>query len=101
MKKYSALITAICLGVFALGPITTLRAGVGDALPAKEVSNEEAAKKYPPPQGKTVYPPGIATSTTTGGFFQSPYSSRVYDCRKVKKGTLVLDEPMNKVFVRP
>jgi hypothetical protein len=102
MKKYSAIITALCLGVFALGSITPLRAaGVNDALPAKEVTQEDAAKKYPPPKNLGHYPEGVSTSTTTGGFFQSPYSSRVYDCRKVKKGTLLLDDSVNKIFVRP
>lgn len=100
MKKYSALLTALCLSVLALGTITPAL-GAGDAQIPKEISNEEAAKNYPPPKGKTTYPEGISTSTTTGGFFQSPYSSRVYDCRKVKKKVLVLDESVNKVFIRP
>jgi hypothetical protein len=98
MKKYSAIVCALCLGLFALA--STARAG-NDALPAKEVTQEEAAKKYPPPKNMGHYPEGVATSTTSGGFFQSPYSSRVYDCRKVKKGTLLLDDSVNKVFVRP
>lgn len=103
MRKYSALISAIVLGIFVAGPIATLRAAGNADLPV-EVTKEEAAKKYPPPAGKN-YPDGIPSETantgTGGGFFKSPYSSRTYDCRKVKAGTLLLDKSVNKVFVRP
>src|SRR4051812_4523597 len=104
MKKYSALLTAVCLSVLALGTITPVRAGLDDAQPATEVTKEEAAKKYPPPAGKS-YPQGLpsfnANTSTGGGFFKSPYSSAVYDCRKVSVGALLLDKSVNKVFVRP
>lgn len=101
MKKYSALLTALVLGLFTLATITPLRAAGGaDAQPPKEISKEEAVKKYPPANGKS-YPEAISTSTTTGGFFQSPYSSKVFDCRKVKKGAYLLDDSVNKVFLRP
>jgi hypothetical protein len=105
MKKYSAFISALVLAIFVAGPISTLRAaGGGDILPAVEITKEEAAKKYPPPAGKN-YPDGIpsenANTGTGGGFFRSPYSSRMFDCRKVKTGALLLDKSVNKVFVRP
>ncbi|MDQ2824236.1 MAG: hypothetical protein M3R29_02185 [Verrucomicrobiota bacterium] len=105
MRKYSAFISAIALAIFVSGPITTLRAaGSADILPPVEISQEEAAKKYPPPAGKN-YPEAIpsenANTATGGGFFRSPYSSKIYDCRKVKSGTLLLDKSANKVFVRP
>jgi hypothetical protein len=105
MKKYSAFITAIVLAIFVAGPISTLRAaGGGDMEIPVEVSKEEAAKKYPPPSSKG-YPEALPSETantgTGGGFFKSPYSSRMYDCRKVKSGTLILDKSVNKVFVRP
>lgn len=101
MKKYSAIILALVLGLSALGSLSAVyAAGGGDAIIAQQVTNEDAAKKYPPPAGKS-YPEGISTSTTTGGFFQSPYSGKTYDCRKVKKKALVLDASVNKVFIRP
>lgn len=105
MRKYSAFISLIILAIFVAGPISALRAaGAGDIQLPVEVTPEEAAKKYPPPAGKS-YPEGLpaefAQTSTGGGFFKSPYSSRVYDCRKVKSGVLLLDKSVNKVFVRP
>lgn len=99
MKKYLALVSALLVASLTLAPLTKVYA-LGEAEKAVEVTPDEAAKKYPPPSGKS-YPPGIATATTTGGFIQSPYSSRVYDCRKIKHGALVLDDGAKKVFVRP
>jgi hypothetical protein len=101
MKKCLPFVSALVLGFFFLGSIETVRGlGSTDALIPKEVTKEEAAKKYPPPNGGS-YPAGQAMTTSTGGFFRSPYSSRTYDCRKVAKGALILDEGVNKVFVRP
>jgi hypothetical protein len=105
MKKYSAIMSALVLGFFALGTITSVSAaGSADIQPPVEITKEDAAKKYPPPAGKN-YPDGIpsenANTSTGGGFFRSPYSSNMYDCRKVKSGTLLLDKSVNKVFVRP
>ena len=101
MKKHLTLISAVILGLFTLGTISALAAGGGDPIIPTEISPEEAAKKYPLPAGKKSYPEGMATTTTTGGFFKSPYSSNVYDCRKVKRGAVILDENVNKVFLRP
>jgi hypothetical protein len=103
MKKYSPIISAIVLGFFVLGSINSVIAagGVSDAKPPTQVTPEEAAKKYPLPAGQKSYPEATATTTSTGGFFQSPYSSRVYDCRKVPKGAYILDESVKKVFLRP
>jgi hypothetical protein len=102
MKRYLALVLAIVLGFSLLSPVSVRAQGFGtaNALPAKEVTQEEAAKNYPPPKGQS-YPQGIPIPTNKGGWFQSPYSGRVYDLKKVKKGTLVLDEPAKKVFLRP
>jgi hypothetical protein len=104
MKKYPAIILALILGGYVLAPLTARAAGGGDMQIPTEISPEEAAKKYPPPAGKN-YPDGIpseaARTSTGGGFFRSPYSSTMYDCRKVKPGTLILDKNVNKVFVRP
>lgn len=108
MKRNSLLIAAIAAGIF-IGNIG-VRAGIPGPPPkeAKIISQEEAAKKYPPPQGKKTYPAGMDAqvandigSASHSGFIKSPYSARVYDCRHVGSGTLLLDESVNKVFVRP
>lgn len=104
MKKYSVFISAIVLTILVGASIPSLRAASTDILPPVEITPEEAAKKYPPPAGKN-YPEGLpsenANTSTGGGFFRSPYSSRLFDCRKVKGGALLLDKSVNKVFVRP
>jgi hypothetical protein len=99
MKKYLALVSALMIGCITLAPVTKVYA-LGEAPKAVEVTPEEAAKKYPMPNGKD-YPTGINTATTTGGFCQSPYSARVYDTRKMKHGALILDEGVKKVFRKP
>jgi hypothetical protein len=102
MKKY----VVILLWLFALVSmgLQPVRAqGAAPVITAKTISREEAAKKYPPPNGKS-YPFAERISSAehgTPGFFKSPYSSRVYDCREIQPGQLVLDENTKKVFVRP
>jgi hypothetical protein len=69
------------------------------------ISQQDAAKKYPLPNGKS-YPMATYVPTNTGGFYRSPYSRFVYDCRKKScpncgRGALILDETANKVFVIP
>jgi hypothetical protein len=111
MKRYSGLIAGLVLTCLLVGPLVS--AWAQDTRNAKEpkiISKEEAAKKYPPPNGKS-YPPGSdlavltggATGGSTWGYIKSPYSSNVYDCRRGKAhvGDLILDESVNKVFVRP
>jgi len=111
MKKYSGLVAALIVGCFALAPLANSWAqDTRDAKDPKIITQEEAAKKYPPQNGKP-YPPGSdlalisggATGGSTWGYIKSPYSSNVYDCRKGKAhpGDLILDESVNKVFVRP
>jgi hypothetical protein len=102
MKKYLALVSVLLVASLTLAPLTKVYA-LGEAAKAVEVTAEDAAKKYPMPAGKD-YPAGINANThsaTASGFVQSPYSSRVYDCRKMKHGTLVLDEGAKKVFRKP
>ena len=102
MKKYLALVSALLVASLTLAPLTKVYA-LGEAEKAVEVTPEDAAKKYPLPAGKD-YPPGINANThsaTASGFVQSPYSARVYDCRKMKHGTLILDEGAKKVFRKP
>lgn len=100
MKTYLALVSALLVTSLTLAPLTKVYA-LGEAQKAVEVTPEDAAKKYPLPPNMKDYPPGINTATTTGGFVQSPYSSRVYDTRKMKHGALILDEGANKVFRKP
>jgi hypothetical protein len=102
MKKYLALFSALLVTSLVLAPLTKVYA-LGDAQPAVVVTPEDAAKKYPMPAGKD-YPTGInanSHSATASGFVQSPYSSRVYDCRHLGHGTLILDEGAKKLFKKP
>lgn len=102
MKKYLVLVSALLITFLTVAPLTKLYA-LGEAPKAVVVSAEDAAKKYPLPPGKD-YPVGINAnehSATASGFVQSPYSSRVYDCRKLGHGTLILDEGAKKLFRKP
>jgi hypothetical protein len=102
MKKHLALFSALLVTSLTLAPLTKVHA-LGDAEKAVVVSPEDAAKKYPLPPGKD-YPAGINANThsaTASGFVQSPYSARVYDCRHLGHGTLILDEPVKKLFRKP
>jgi hypothetical protein len=111
MKKYLGLVSALIVGSVVFSPCVQVSAqDTRNAKDPKIISQAEAAKKYPPPNGK-AYPPGSdlavltggATGGSTWGYIKSPYSSNVYDCRKGKAhpGDLILDESVNKVFVRP
>ena len=103
MKRYLALVSAVVLGLALLSPVSVRAQGMGTAgaiTSPKEVTPEEAAKSYPPPKGGK-YPQAIPLPTQSGGFFQSPYSSRTYDLRKLKHGAMILDEPIKKVFLKP
>ena len=95
--KYFRILLTLVVGLFAIS--ATVRA-MDEAIEPKQITKEEAAKKYPPPP--KGYPVGIVYGSGTPGFFQSPYSStKVYDCRNIPRGALVLDKYANKVFVRP
>src|SRR6476646_7381615 len=96
MKRYLSFISALMIGCITLVPVAKVYS-LGEAQKAVEVTPEDAAKKYPMPNGKQ-YPVGINTATTTGGFCQSPYSARVYDTRKMNHEALILDEGVHKLF---
>ncbi|HYR22807.1 MAG TPA: hypothetical protein VEP30_07795 [Chthoniobacterales bacterium] len=103
MKKYLALVSALLVASLTLAPLTKVYA-LGEEPKAVVITPEDAAKKYPLPNGMKEYPPGINAnkgSATASGFVQSPYSSRVYDARKLGHGTLILDEGAKKVFRKP
>lgn len=111
MKKYLGVISAVVVACVGFSPFVQVCAqDTRSAKDPKIISKEEAAKKYPPPNGKS-YPPGSDLAVLTGGatggsswgYIKSPYSSNVYDCRRGKAhvGDLILDESVNKVFVRP
>ncbi len=102
MKKYLALVSTLMVASLILVPLTKVYA-FGEAQPAVVVTAEDAAKKYPLPAGQD-YPTGINANThsaTASGFVQSPYSSRIYDCRKLGHKTLILDEGAKKLFRKP
>lgn len=97
------LISALLITATTITPLTKVYA-LGEEQKAVVVTPEEAAKKYPLPKNMKDYPPGINANThsaTASGFVQSPYSSRVYDCRHLAHGTLILDEGVNKLFRKP
>ena len=101
MKKYLSFISALMIGCITLAPVAKVHA-LGEAPKAVEVTAEEAAKKYPMPNGKD-YPSGMkpGTTATATGFVQSPYSSKLYDARGLKHGALILDESVKKLFRKP
>ena len=103
MKKCLALASALLFVSLVLAPLTKVYAVGEEPQKAVVVTPEDAAKKYPLPAGKD-YPPGINANThsaTSSGFVQSPYSSRIYDCRHMGHGTLILDEGVKKLFRKP
>ena len=70
------------------------------AIEAKAITKEEAAKKYPVKGG--AYPRGERDPSQPSGIVTSPYPPHErYDCSKVNHGGLVLDERAKKVFVYP
>jgi hypothetical protein len=99
-KHHLTIISAIVLGFFVLG--TSLSFADPEVPKATVVSKEDAAKKYPPPNGKK-YPEGDANYTFSHkpGYVRSPYSNTIYDCSKLPTGSFILDDHVNKVFLKP
>jgi hypothetical protein len=74
--------------------------GASGSIVATPITPEEAAKKYPAPNGR--YPMGERDPHKASGVVGSPYPPhQEFDCSKVAHGGLVLDTRTNKVFVRP
>jgi hypothetical protein len=74
--------------------------GAGGAIVATQIAPQEAAKKYPAPNGR--YPTGERDPHKSSGLVNSPYPPHTeFDCSKVPHGALVLDTRANKVFMRP
>jgi hypothetical protein len=98
-KQFLFLFTLVLMCV----SVPSIRAqGTAMAVEAKQITAADAAKKYPLPAGKKTYPEGIrAEGSEKDGFYRSPYDSKVFDCRKIGSGGLVVDIYANKVFVRP
>jgi hypothetical protein len=72
----------------------------GEVAVATPITPQEAAKKYPAPNGK--YPMGDRDPHKPSGIVSSPYAPHTqYDCSKIAHGGLVVDTKTNKVFVRP
>lgn len=91
--KQMTILSAFAFGVAMLCSPLNGQDSTQNAVVAKAISKEEAAKKYPP--GPKGYLPGIPArsrgASASQGFYRSPYSSKMYDCRQIKGGDLVLD----------
>jgi len=83
-----------------VNPNQLSKKGTAGSNVAKQITPEEAAKKYPAKNGK--YPMGERDPHKPDGVVNSPYPPRTeFDCSNVPHGGLVLDTHVNKVFVRP
>jgi hypothetical protein len=87
-------------GTTPSGPSTGPVQAGGSATVAKQITPDEAKKKYPAPKGG--YPAGERDPHKASGIVNSPYPPHTeFDCSQVPRGALVLDTRVNKVFVRP
>lgn len=100
-KSFLALVTALAMGLTSISLTRPATAQMNaPVITAKAIPKEEAEKKYPPANGRS-YPVADRAERGTPGFFKSPYTGRLYDCRDLNHGDLILDETAKKVFVRP
>ena len=105
--KLTAVISVLAVTLLALAMSNTVKAQdtrtgktTGGVIVATPITPEEAAKKYPAPNGK--YPNGERDPHKASGIVNSPYPPHAeFDCSKVAHGGLVIDTRANKVFVRP
>jgi hypothetical protein len=104
-KKILAIVPAVVFGLVVLNSSILGQEGTANTVVAKAITQEEAAKKYPPgPKGYLSGQPQFTRSATaSGGFYKSPYSNKIYDCREIKSGQLVLDTYARppQVFIKP
>ncbi len=104
-KQIVAIVSVLAVGHLLLNAPTYGQSGTQGAIVAKEIKKEEAQKKYPPgPKGYlTAIKEYSRSATANAGFFRSPYSSKMYDCRQLKSGMFVLDKYATppQVFVVP
>ena len=103
----AAVLTLFVFGTTINGQVfdSALGGGGGKVIEAKQITKEEAAKKYPPPKGEG-YPTGNRDPHSSGSrsttIVTSPYPPhQAFECAKVPRGALVLDTHVNRVFVRP
>ncbi len=83
-----------------VNPNQVAQKGRAGSTVAKQITPEEAAKKYPTKNGK--YPIGETDPHKASGLVSSPYPPHTeFDCSQVPRNGLVLDTHVNKVFVRP
>src|SRR5260370_14691145 len=105
MKSRLNRVSALILAVFWLLSVGRASGQGGSTANSKipqVISEKEAAKKYPPPNGKS-YPLATSVPTDTGSFYQSPYRNEIYDCSSKScpqcgRGLLLLDATRYKVF---
>jgi hypothetical protein len=108
--KLTAVISVLAVTLLALAMSNTVKAqgadtrtgkpSGGGVIVATPITPQEAAKKYPAPNGK--YPTGERDPHRPSGIVSSPYPPHTeFDCSKVAHGGLVVDTHANKVFVRP
>ena len=104
-NNYLKIISTVVFALVVLSAPVYGQSGTTGAVVAKEISKEEATKKYPPgPKGYlSAVPEYSRSATSNSGFFRSPYSNKIYDCRELKSGALILDTYARppKVFMKP
>lgn len=103
--KQMTLLSAFAFGLAVFCSPLNGQESTQNAVVAKEISKEEAAKKYPPgPKGYLQGMPARSKGASVSqGFYRSPHSNKMYDCREVKPGMFILDTYAKppQVFVRP
>src|SRR3954453_14863724 len=92
-----ALIGAAATGNVRAASIGAAAGAAAGALTGKIIQENQAAQYGPPPPGGYPY----ARWAGTPGYFQSPYTGRVYDLRGVPPGGLTRDVDTGRLFRRP
>ena len=92
-----AIIGGVATGNVRGAAIGAAAGAAAGALVGRAVQEDQAARYGPPPPGG--YP--FARWAGTPGFYQSPYTGRVYDLRGVPRGGLTRDIDTGRLFRRP